>query len=659
LNAANDPEYPMSIQFGLWRRFGPAIDEREMLELGQASARHATDGTFAVCRRNVGMGLQPLITHERSRLELRPTLFADGLMVSLDGRIDNHSELREQLDVAHGDVADSFLAADLFRRWGPDCFSKLIGDWAIALWSPSNETLYLARDHAGTRTLYFEISHEHVLWSTVLDTLVCEGKSVDLSEIYAARYLSCLPLRDLTPYRGIQAVPPAHYLAVNPTGVARQRHWEPTIKERIRYQSDLEYEQHFLSLFRQSVRRRTGPGAPIVAELSGGMDSSSIVCVSDQIRLESGASASEFLDTVSRFDDSEPNWDERRYFTIVEAQRGKSGIHLNIGALDHTFEPEDASENARPSMPGIDRYAAARQKQFAEAITAGNYRVILSGIGGDELLGGVPTPLPELADYLTSFELKSLVWRALAFCMTDRTPLLLMLARTVVSSAAAYWTLLPARAPVPPWIPSHLRRTANDGRIDDAVRIPRFGFAPSGIENGISWWQILETMPHLYPSVTPRFEYRYPYLDRDLVEFLYRIPREQLVRPGRRRSLMRRALKEIVPADILERPRKGSLIRAPLIALQRSEAAIQAIFMGSVAGDMGLVDEKQLRIAVAEIAKGTSPRWWPAVIKAVQMEFWLQMQAGYLKDTRNCHSNLKSLRRDRGAEEIRASSAAR
>jgi asparagine synthase (glutamine-hydrolysing) len=316
------------------------------------------------------------------------------------------------------------------------------------------------------------------------------------------------------------------------------------------------------------------------------------------------------------------------------------------------------SENTHPSLPGIDRYAAARQNQFAEAIAAGNYRVILSGIGGDELLGGVPTPLPELADYLISFEFRKFVGRALAFCITDRTPLLYMLARTWASSAVAYWTPRPARVQLPPWIPRHLRRIANDAVIDAAVSVPRLGLSPSRIEDGISWWQILETLPHQYPSVTSLYEYRYPYLDRDLVEFLHRLPREQLVRPGRRRSLMRRALKEIVPAEILERPRKGSLIRAPLIALQRSEAAIQNIFKGSVADSMGLIDEKQLRIALAEIAKGTSPRWWPAVIKAIQMEFWLQMQAGGLKETLNCHSN-KRLRPDRGAEEIRASGAAR
>jgi asparagine synthase (glutamine-hydrolysing) len=617
----------MSIQFGVWQPSSSTIDERQMLELGQLSACHAPDGTFVACRRSVGMGLQPFITHERSKLELRPTVFADGCMVTLDGRIDNHAELCEQVAIGDAKMADSILVAALFRRWGPDCFSKLVGDWAIALWSLSHQSLYLARDHAGTRALYFEVSEDHVLWSTVLDTFLAEGNTVELDEAYAARYLSCLPIRDLTPYRGIQAVPPAHYMVVNQQGTQRHRHWEPTTKERIQYRSDIEYEDHFISLFRESVRRRTGAGAPILAELSGGMDSSSIVCVSDGILSENGASRSEFLDTLSYFDDSEPNWDERPYFLVVEAQRGKSGIHLNISSEGRTFEPLEPDTAVRQSLPGIDRFVACRQKQLAERTAAGNYRVILSGTGGDEVLGGIPTPLPELADHLVSCHPGRLITRALAFCMVDRTPLLHMLAKTVVSSAAAYSPLFSDRIQVPPWIPRHLRQIANDAGIDVAASVPTLGFSPSRIENGVSWWQILETLPHLNPSSTPHYEYRYPYLDRDLVEFIYRIPREQLVGPGRRRSLMRRALRGVVPAEVLERPRKGSLIRGPLMSLQRSDAAIRSIFEGSVAGSMGLIDEGRLKIALTEIVKGTSPRWWPAVIKAMHLEFWLRMQA--------------------------------
>src|SRR5260370_18905603 len=99
----------MSIQFGVWQPSSPTIDERQMLELGQLSARHAPDGTFVACRRSVGMGLQPFITHERSKLELRPTGFADGCMVTLDGRIANHAELCEQAAIGGAKTAHSLL----------------------------------------------------------------------------------------------------------------------------------------------------------------------------------------------------------------------------------------------------------------------------------------------------------------------------------------------------------------------------------------------------------------------------------------------------------------------------------------------------------------------------------------------------------------------
>jgi asparagine synthetase B (glutamine-hydrolysing) len=80
----------------------------------------------------------------------------------------------------------------------------------------------------------------------------------------------------------------------------------------------------------------------------------------------------------------------------------------------------------------------------------------------------------------------------------------------------------------------------------------------------------METLPHLFPQILSRLEYRYPFLDKDLVSFLFSIPREQIVRPGRRRSLMRRALVGIVPDGILERRRKAFQLRAPLAALQHA-----------------------------------------------------------------------------------------
>jgi asparagine synthase (glutamine-hydrolysing) len=392
------------------------------------------------------------------------------------------------------------------------------------------------------------------------------------------------------------------------------------------YATDAEYEEHFLSLFRRSVARRIGPGAPILAQLSGGMDSSSIVCMSDRIREEHGAAPDNLLDTISYFDESEPNWDEQPYFSVVEARRRKIGIHLSISAPHRTFAPPGLQVGMTARLPGIDRYAIERERQFEAAVADRQYRVILSGIGGDELLGGVPTPLPELADYLISCRPHKLISKALEFCLIDRTPLLYMLGETASYSVR---TCIPSRvnsAHIPPWVSCRHKHISDLLRGDLSSQVPWFDFAPSRIENGHTWWQMLETLPHLYPSALSHYEYRYPYLDRDLVDFLHRIPREQLVRPGRRRSLMRRALADIVPAEVLERPRKASLIRGPIVSLQRCQVTIRTLFEASIVGALGLVDEKCFKEALDIISKGTTPKWWPAVIKAINLEFWLQGQ---------------------------------
>ena len=191
-----------------------------------------------------------------------------------------------------------------FGRWGVGCFSRLTGDWALALWCERERELFLARYHAGTRTLYF-LERDGVLqWSTHLDPFLQPQSDLTLSEEYVARYLSGSPIGDLTPYEGIRSVRPAHYCVFQEDARFESAHWNPAAATAIRYKEDIEYERHFLELFLQAVDRRTGGGAPILAELSGGMDSTSIVCASDFLRRRNGSGA-DLLDTVSYYDDSE------------------------------------------------------------------------------------------------------------------------------------------------------------------------------------------------------------------------------------------------------------------------------------------------------------------------------------------------------------------
>ena len=614
----------MSVIFGVRRPVGQVTDPQEILDFAVPTKHYAPVGTFFHVLDRVGMGFQPFHTAERSWSDRQPSLDSQGNMLVLDGRLDNHDELRSLLEIDDPDLPDSSLILAAFARWGASCFARLIGDWALSLWSSTEHLLYLARDHAGTRTLFFQNANGTLRWSTYLDSFFPEGSSRAVDEEYAARFLASLPVRDLTPYKGIRAVPAAHYLVVRDNRVTRVPHWNWTPADKIHYHSDAEYEAHFFSLFRSAVQRRTNLGEPILAQLSGGMDSTSIVCMSDHIRRSQDPHAN-LVDTVSFYDDSEPNWDERPYFSTVEALRQKTGIHIQASFMGRTFEPPDPTQGSY-LFPGADSNSIKREQAFHNLVDALHYRVILSGIGGDELLGGVPTPLPELADYLVSLNLTRLFRRAMLWCLANREPLIHMLFKTMTFTIGLYRQPHGSMKTISPWLQPRLQTICRDLEQRNATG-RSLGLAPSAINNGLTWWAIMETLPHLMPTVLERYEYRYPYLDRDLVDFLFRIPHEQLVRPGRRRSLMRRALKSIVPAEILERRRKAYVSRGPLVSLQRSREKIDALFTHSLAADYGFINPTKLRAAIDLRICGNEGKWSPSIMKAIAFELWLKANA--------------------------------
>ncbi len=612
----------MSIIFGIRGARGQAIPPRTMESFAAATERYAYDGTFFHIGTNVGMGYQPNHTHQRSTTDTQPLFDAHGNMLSFDGRLDNWKELLGQLNLVDRSASDSAIVLAAFSKWGESCFSKFVGDWGLALWCAASHLIYLARDHAGTRTLYFSISAGTLQWSTHLETFFVLERTRVIDEQYVACFLANRPLANLTPYRDIRTVPPAHYVVVTGDKALAVKHWNSLACEGIRYNSDGEYEEHFLSLFKQSIARRTSSGDPILAQLSGGMDSTSIVCVSDLIR-KAEDPAAELLDTVSFYDDDEPNWNERPYFGAVEASRKKLGIHVGISTMSSIFIPLSPSEGSY-LVPGGDSNSLALEKKLHELVKPNRYRVILSGIGGDEVLGGVPTPFPELADYLVSGDLKLLFKQATAWSLERRKPLLYTFFGTLGFAAALYSGRHPGQQQVVPWLTPKLRQLCTETDRPAGTWTGGWRSSPSAMSNAMALETVMDAMPHAHAEILARYEYRYPYLDRDLVEFLFRVPTTQLLRAGRRRCLMRRSLKGIVPAEILERRRKAFLIRGPLAALRANRVAIETLFADSFLARYGFLEARYLRESIDLTAAGIDTRWRHGVAAAISLELWLR-----------------------------------
>jgi len=609
----------MSILFGIRQAEGHAVEERQLQSMALATARYAPDGTFIKTSGRVGMGFQPYHTHRRSNLESQPAVNAQGDMLTFDGRLDNVPELCDLLGLEHEHTPDSVIVHESFSRWGEACFSRFVGDWALALWISRDRSLYLARDHAGTRTLYYELRREVLVWATHLEPFFAVAGEHDLDETFAAAFLSSQAIGDLTPYQNIRAVSPAHYLVVREGEITRKPHWEWMVRDRICYDSDPEYDEQFFHLFQHAVERRTGPGAPVLAELSGGIDSSSIVCMSDYNRKAKGATPADLIDTISYYDDSEPNWNERPYFTVVEKARGKSGLHIDVSSQATTFEPPAAQY----LWPGPEGRTIFAESQFENQLTAGRYRVVLSGIGGDELLGGPPDPLPELADYLISLRLRTLLRQGLEWGLAKRLPLIHLFRDTVALAVRLYTRQPRLQVERPIWLSTAVRRLATHLH-SPADLGERIGYLPSSIDNGLTWWSIMETLVRPSQRVIVRREHRYPFLDRDLVEFLLRVPPNQLMRPGRRRLLMRRALRHIVPVEVLERKRKAYVMRGPTITLTENKSQILTLLTRSRLKERGYIDWKTLSSVLANVDAYSNTHGTHHLIRAVQFELWMR-----------------------------------
>lgn len=613
----------MSILFGICQAEGHAVEEPQLTALAQGTKRYAVDGTFRRTEGRIGMGFQPYHTHLRSKLESEPAIDKRGNLLTFDGRIDNYRELFQLLSIPDDEFADSQIVLAAFERWGAECFSKIVGDWALALWSRQDRSLFLARDHAGARTLYFKKSNDDIIWSTCLETFFVDSPKRNVDEVFAACYLSGQQTFNRTPYREIGVVWPAHYFVFHDGRLTCTAYWQHMVTDTIRYPADADYEEHFLSLFEQAVERRIGPGAPILAQLSGGMDSSSIVCMADRLCRKGETGLVQSLDTVSYLDDTEPSWNERPFVSVVEAARGKAGIHIENSFSDYLFEPPDP-QDGQNLIPGKDRASQEREEHFELLTGSQRYRVILSGIGGDELLGGVPTALPELADYLVARQFHELIRKSIAWCMPTRTSVWHLLAETVMYTISLYSQPNQIRKRQSPWLTPRLRRLSDD-HLRHGLPLSRgFRFAPSALSNAAAWASILNTLAQIAPAHQVRREYRYPYLDRDLVDFLLRIPREQLVRPGRRRFLMRNALKGIVPVEILERRRKAVIIRGPLIVLQTARGKIKRLFAESVLAEMQLLNRDEFLSAIDAAATDGTLVWMADIARTILLELWLQ-----------------------------------
>lgn len=598
------------------------VDDAILSALGDGLQRKGPDGRSEYKSGSLAMVYRPFHTNRESRTETQPFVSEQGHVLCWDGRLDNREELihilRDELRDDHTDVAIVMAA---YLKWGADFLPKIIGDFALALWEPLARSLLLARDAIGPRTLYYHKNDDRIVWSTDLASLLDHADlPLTINDEYVAGFLTYLPEPGLTPYRTFNGVPPGHSVIVSDGAVRTQRFWGLDPDREIRYPSDAEYEDHFRHLFREAVRCRLRVDGPVWSELSGGMDSSSIVCMAHDI-LKRGEAQASSLNTVSRVFDEAARSDERRYILPVEEKIGKRGLHLSedkyriLAPLDPGYVP---------TIPSYISNFASYCKAVNNAMRATGSRVLLSGLGGGELLLGDGDPFPELADLLVQLK-----WLSLHRRLRDWSEAM----KKAYSEVLLKNVLLPL-------LPKSLQfaRKRGTNRIlhfynQDFVKRMRlrprlfgptdiFGFRrPGGRYQSMLFQYLPRQISSGFWQEFNDAEFSYPGTDRRLVEFLTAIPFEQRARPTEGKSILRRALRDLLPAELLYRTERRITVQsAAARAAVRERERIRETFTNSRAAAHGYINAAEVLSACDQSKQ--QPEMF--VISLMPFEYWIR-----------------------------------
>jgi asparagine synthase (glutamine-hydrolysing) len=527
-----------------------------------------------------------------------------GLAGTFDGRVDNRDDLLRRLGSVPADgVEDARLALGVLDRWGVDGLRWLLGDWGLAVWDAAEGTVHLARDYMGARPLYYCVDSRYAAWSSNLATLVTRtGRTARLNDLFVPAFMSRHLSPEITPYDGIFAVPPGVCVSISANGRATPRRFWTLDAGEIRYPDPRAYEEELYALWREAVQSRLRTGAPVWAELSGGLDSSSIVCMADLL-IKGREAPARALHLVSHATLQSPEGDERRFIAEVERQ---TGIRSEIVGV------EDSQDRTDPERDWLTPYALhGVGLEMERRIRAGGGRVVLSGRLGDAIMGCEPDNSVAVHDDLSRGALLTALRNLRGWSRATRKPLVELAwklwrpdARTPLDTAAALLT--PA-----------LQAIARD--------VPRIE-PPRGIRRSK---RLLARMILAYsagarldvPDCSPEVVYAYPFAHRPLVEFMLAIPGDQLSAPGTTRALMRRAFASFVPPRILRRVSKGYYPPAVFRAVRQHVATMLPV-NNLEAVQRGWIDAERLRSTIQTFTNGGGQTGGD-ILAVVQLERWL------------------------------------
>ena len=591
--------------------FGNSAIDRQILNNMTQSLRHRGPDDWGVyVSEQAGLGHTRLSIIDLSPTGRQPMSTEDGdsVVVVYNGEIYNFREIRRTLEakaVQFRGHSDTEVVLQAYLQWGTKAFAMFEGMFALALWDTSKQQLYLARDRFGVKPLYYYCDRSGLVFGSEIKALLASGR--------IARQINWQALHEYlhygtglganTLFEGIQKLPPGHFLTLDRQGLSKGQFASILDVEPV--QDDFETATlKVRSLLEQAVEKHLVSDVPVGVFLSGGIDSSAITAFAS--KHYSGA-----IHTFSAGFDFDKGVNELPNARLVAEHCGTEHHELHIagGDMPSVIEQLVRCHDAPFGDPAnIPLYLLSRE-------LGESYKVILQGDGGDEIFAGYPRysrlNYERWLRFLASLALwtrallprQTVLYRSAKtlYALSQADPSLrmaLLMSQEFIDYPPVQVLSSQVRAYLSSTDPFRRYRELYERLVHlDAVQ--RMLYTDSTIILPDTYFEKVDkaTMAH-------GTEVRVPMVDNQLAAYAMGLPASYKVRGNQKKYVLRRALRGIVPATILDGPKQG--FGVPIHYWLRTSLAdyMREVLLDDSTLGSGLFDRTALVGCIAEHVSG-------------------------------------------------------
>jgi asparagine synthase (glutamine-hydrolysing) len=514
------------------------------------------------------------------------------------------------------DPSDGAAFAAAYERWGADLGRHVFGEYAVALYDMRDRSLLLAHDELGLMPLYYSTDGAGIVFASHLDDVVRATGTGELDEEYIADHFARGDhFGERTPHRHVRRLLPGRNLTWSGGELRSTDTWSLGNLPPLEYRDEREYDEHFRALLAQAVNACTPATGKVWCELSGGLDSSTVLAFAS--RRNAAVEATSFVFPKSYMSD------EREWIEPVLRE-----YPVPWHPIDHDAVRPFSELPTRPHAEPNEWIArAGLERVYTELLDQHGVEVVLSGEGGDAvLLGDEQFPF-FFADLLLHGRLGRLR-RGIDDWTVGKRSRTFGLFAYAVRPALRYLRAVPLEyRPSPiPWASEAFARRARLERRGRAVWLPPAASVGAAyvLQRMLLAMHIIAVQHHHRHIAT---EFRHPLLDRALVEFMLRVPPAVHFKPHQDRVLQRRALVGLVPEQTLQRRDKGGSCQPHIDGLESSPAWYHALTANPRIVQRGYarLDAWRETVQLARLGRMPGLKYFQA---SATLEIWLQQLEG-------------------------------